>query len=429
MPVCEQFIFTAAKIDTQEGYQVIAKSKGISTETVQNLREYLFPLGVDAEKFQGSKSLIELDKNNIAYSIVKNIGIGYDGRRGTLYNHTFVISKNDFAELYNDSRIFDDYFIEDSSKRGELNTIQITPKQIPPKFKVLNKLESNVLKSLLFRLIKKTKVALIKTDEAELIPNLLAMIPPSKRTSSFSTLVNDPLRQYRYDIIQIPPNARTKLTSGTSIIDPSTTKSPPKQIGMLEDFIDVLVEIIVNESQTEWTKIINDYKKLSTQTSIIRRIKLDDIFNLSEYTELAKTRQYSNLKQKVMHLYSNKKFHQASPRVMLTITKKIRNILKKEFKQEMKNTKKQTSKNDPLVATIVILLDCINYLDGYTRKKISPSIKSEIEHEKIKLTDMLDEYSPERETEYVFDPMIYFKALYVNTVHYWQSVAAMILGR
>jgi len=429
MATCEQFIFTAAQIDTREGYQVTAKSKGISKEIVQNLREYLFPLGIDEEKFQSSKSLIELDKNKIAYSIVKNIGVGYDGRRGTLYNHTFVIAKNDFEQLYNDSRIFDDYFIEDYSKRGELKTIQITPKKIPPKFKILNKLEPNVLKSLLFRLFKKTKIALINTDEIEIIPNLLAMLPPALRVTSFSTLVNDPLRQYRYDVMQIPQSAKNKLPSRTSILDPSTTKSPPKQIGTLEDIIDVLVEIIVNESQTEWEKVIHDYKKLATQTSIVRRIKVDDIFNLSEYTKLAKTRQYSSLKQKVMHLYSTKKFRQASPRVMLTITKKIRNILKKEFKKEIKTTKKQTSKNDQLVAIVVILLDCINYLDRYTRKKLSLSIKSEIEHEKGKLTDMLDEFSPERETRYVFDPMIYAKALYVNTVNYWQSVATTIFGR
>lgn len=425
MVTCEQFIFTAAKIDTREGYQVTAKSKGISTEIVQNLREYLFPLGIDEEKFQSSKSLIELNKNKIAYSIVKNIGVGYDGRRGTLYNHTFVIAKNNFEQLYNDSRIFDDYFIEDYSKQGELKTVQITPKKIPPKFKILNKLEPNVLKLLLFRLFKKTKIALINTDEIEIIPNLLAMLPPALRVTSFSTLVNDPLRQYRYDVMQIPQSAKNKLPSRTSILDPSTTKSIPKQIGTLEDIIDVLVEIIVNESKTEWEKVISDYKKLDIQSSIVRRIKVDDIFNLSEYTKLANTRQYSNLKQKVMRLYSTKKFRQASPRVMLTITKKIRNILKKEFK----TTKKQTSKNDQLIATVVILLDCINYLDRYTHKKLSPSTKSEIEHEKRKLTDILDEFSPEIEREYVFDPMIYAKALYVNTVNYWQSVATMIFGR
>ena len=95
----------------------------------------------------------------------------------------------------------------------------------------------------------------------------------------------------------------------------------------------------------------------------------------------------------------------------------------------MKTTKKQTSKTDQLVATLVILLDCINYLDRYTRKKLSPSIKSEIEHEKKTLTDMLDEFSPERETEYVFDPLAYAKFLYVNTVNYWQSVGATIFGR
>lgn len=427
MVVCEQFIFTAAKIDDNEGYQVIAKSKGISIEIVQNLREYLFPLGINDQEFQNSKSLIKLDKNIIAYSIVKNIGIGYDGRRGTLYNHTFVIKKNEFEQLYNDSRIFDDYFIEDYSIRGELKTIQIKPKQIPPNFNVLNKLEPVVLKSILFRLFKKTQIALVKTDEVEIVQNLLAVLPPHLRVISFSTLVNDPLKQYRYDILQIPQSVKNKLSSRTSIIDPSAPRSI-KQTGILEDFIDVLVKIITNENEKEWAKVIHDYKKLSTQP-IIRRIKLKDIFDLSEYTKLAKKEKYSDLKQKVKNLYSNKKFHQASPRVMLTITKKIRNIIKKEFKKQMKTTEKQTSKNDQLINITVILLDCINYLDGYARKKLSPSIKSEFEIEKMKLIGMIDDYSPQRETEYAFDPTIYLKALYVNTVNYWQSVGAMIFGR
>lgn len=428
MVVCEQFIFTAAKIDDNEGYQVIAKSKGISTELVQNLREYLFPLGIDDEEFQNSKSLIELDKNTIAYSIVKNIGIGYDGRRGTLYNHTFVIKKNEFEQLYFDSRIFDDYFIEDYSIRGELNTIQIKPIQIPPNFKILNKLEPPVLKLILFRLFKKAQFALVKTDEVEIVQNLLAILPPHLRVISFSTLVNDPLKQYRYDIMQIPQSAKNKLPSRTSIIDPNSPRTI-KQTGILEDFIDVLVKIIVNENEGEWAKIIHDYKKLSTQPSIIKRIKLQDIFDISQYQEPAKTGKYSNLKQKVKILYSSKKFHQASPRVMLTITKKIRKILKKEFKKQMKTIQKQTFKNDQLVATTVLLLDCINYLDRYTSKKISPSIKSEIEIEKMKITDMLDEYSSERKTEYEFDPLLYMKALYANTINYWQAIAVMIFGR
>ena len=429
MVVCEQFIFTAAKIDDNEGYQVVAKSKGISTEIVQNLREYLFPLGINEEEFQKSKSLIKLDKNTIAYSIVKNIGIGYDGRRGTLYNHTFVIKKNDFEQLYNDSRIFDNYFIEDYSLRVELETIQIKPIEIPPNFKILNKLDPLVLKSILFRLFKKTPIALMKTDEIEIIQNLFVMLPPHLRVISFSTLVNDPLKQHHYDIIQIPQSAENKLPARTPVIDPSSPKLPTIQIGILEDFIELLVEIIVNENKSGWMKVIHDYKKLSTQPSIIKRIKLKDIFDVSQYDALAKTGKYSTFKQKVKTLYSSKKFQQASPRVMLTITKKVRKIIKKEFKKQMKATTKQTSKNDQLVATAVILLDCINYLDGYTSKKISPSVKSEIEIEKMKITDMVNEYSLERKTEYVFDPWMYAKALYASAMNYGQAVATMFFGR
>ena len=429
MVVCEQFIFTAAKIDGNEGYQVIAKSKGISHEIVQNLREYLFPLGINEDEFHSSKSLIDLGKNQITYSIVKNIGVGYDGRRGTLYNHTFVIEKKDFEELLNDSRIFDNYFIEDSSLRGELKTIQIKPVEIPPNFKVLNKLNPIVLKTILFRLFKKTKIALVKTDEIELIQNLLALFPPTKRVIPFSTLVNDPLRQHKYDIMQIPENAKNKLSKNIVVVYPENPKST-KLTGILGDFVEVLVDIILKENKSEWTKISNDYKKLSVQSRTIKRVKPSEIFNSLEYDGLANTEHYSQLKNKIKILYLSKKFRNASPRVMLDITKKIRKITKKSFKQQIqKNTKKQTLKITHLVSITAILLDCINHLDGYTEKKISSSTQSSIEFEKMKLIDMLNEYSPSQKSEYVFDPLVYAKAIYHGTVSYWQAIGALFFGR
>ena len=428
MVICEQFIFTAAKIDGNEGYQVIAKSQGISSELVENIREYLFPSRINEEEFQSSKSLIELNKNHIAYSIVKNIGVGYDGRRGTLYNHTFVVEKKDFEEMYNDSRLFDNSFIENPSLRGELKTIQIKPVENPPNFKILNELTPAVLKSLLFRLFKKTQIALLKTDEIEIIQNLLVMLPFHLRVTSFSTLVNDPLRQHQYVIMQIPQSAENKLSSRRIIIDPKNLK-PLNIPAVLEDLIELLLKIIINSNKSEWIKIVHDYKKLSIQPSIIKRIKLKDIFDVSQYGMLAKTEKYSIFKQKVKNLYSSKKFHQASPRVMLNITKKIRKIIQKEFKKQMKLKTTQTLKNKQLVDIMAILLDCINYLDGYTSKKISPSVKSEVDIEKTKIMRILDENSPTTQPEYVFDPWIYVKVLYANAVNYSQAIAAMFFGR
>lgn len=67
----------------------------------------------------------------IAYSRIKNIGLGYDGRENTLYNHTFIFSKNDFKRYYNDGRIFDNFYLENKSIQGILLTLSIDPPKIP----------------------------------------------------------------------------------------------------------------------------------------------------------------------------------------------------------------------------------------------------------------------------------------------------------
>ncbi len=133
MSKCEHFIYTAGKINSKEGYQVIAKSQGVSDELTQTLREYMYPLGITVDEFEKSKSLLLLG-DFVVYSIVKNIGVGYDGRRGTLYNHTFIMKKEEFEKLNFDSKLFDQYFIEDDSIRGQLDVLDIQNQNMLPNF-------------------------------------------------------------------------------------------------------------------------------------------------------------------------------------------------------------------------------------------------------------------------------------------------------
>ena len=60
MPNCEHFIYTAGNVGYKEGYQVIAKSLGITKKQTEEIREYMYPLGVTVEKFTKSKSLLIL---------------------------------------------------------------------------------------------------------------------------------------------------------------------------------------------------------------------------------------------------------------------------------------------------------------------------------------------------------------------------------
>ena len=155
MPTCEHFAYTTAKTDVKTGYQIVAKSNGINERILNSMIGYFFPLGIDPMEFTKSKSLLPIGGEHIAYSTVKNIGIGYDGRDGTLYNHTIIMKKDGFAKIGNDTRILDKYFIEDYSMRGELDQLYIQPEKTEMDFEYLKNLDEDFLSILLFYLFKK----------------------------------------------------------------------------------------------------------------------------------------------------------------------------------------------------------------------------------------------------------------------------------
>ena len=111
MTICENFIYASSPLPEQKGYQIIAKSSGITKEIISELDNYMYPIGLSSRTFKESKSMLLLKNDLIAYSKVKNIGYGFDKRPDTLYNHTIIIRKKDFAKYRNDSRIFEDYFL------------------------------------------------------------------------------------------------------------------------------------------------------------------------------------------------------------------------------------------------------------------------------------------------------------------------------
>ena len=116
----EQFVYTTASIEERKGYQIVAKSDGITEKTISELEQYVYPIGINPSEFKESRSLLLLQDDLIAYSRIKNIGLGYDGRDNTLYNHTFVFSKNDFEKYGNNSRIFDKFYLEDKTIQGHI---------------------------------------------------------------------------------------------------------------------------------------------------------------------------------------------------------------------------------------------------------------------------------------------------------------------
>lgn len=216
----DQFIYTTAKTDSKTGYQVVAKSNGINDTMLHKMDNYLYPLGVSPEKFTVSKALLSLGKHHAAYSIVKNIGVGYDGRNDNLYNHTMIFEKEAFMKIGNDTRVLDKYFIEEYNIRGPLPTLDIYREDIEPDFKYLQTFSTEFLRVSLFYLFQKqSKIAIVGVMDTKLIQNLLVILAEYIRFIPFSTLVLDATRQTQYNIIQVPQNQQSTLPTNYKVIN------------------------------------------------------------------------------------------------------------------------------------------------------------------------------------------------------------------
>lgn len=339
MPKCDHFIYTAAKIGNNEGYQIIAKSTGITPDITSKLEKYLYPLGVKISEFKESRSLLVLSNNKIAYSIVKNIGIGYDGRRGTLYNHTFVMDKNDFEKLDFDSRIFEKFFVKNDSLRGELKPVNIEHNPVSPDFKFLKKQDFELLGEILHKIIIKKKTAILKTDEMMFLHNVLTILPPPLRLIPFSTLVVEPDRQDKFRLITVSKEIQSKIPKSFVIVDPSKTRSSVTQKSEYND-IQQLLQFVRDEDEKSLQQIFRNFKKIPVRLSSTKRIKLEDIFVESNFEDLAKRNNFGRLKNKIKKLYYDKKFTESSPKIMVSITRKLRKIIKKNLKDKDPNKKK-----------------------------------------------------------------------------------------
>lgn len=269
MLTCDQFIYTSEKTTEREGYQVIAKTNGVTESIINNLTGYLYPIGIDLDKFTESHSLRILDNDNIAYSIVKNIGVGYDGREGTLYTHTFVVDKTDFQKLDYDSRIFQNYFIKNTNLRGEMEKIKIEPFKIKTDFYLISRLDRASINHLLRYLFLNKKIALLDTSNLDMIQNILTLLPPSMRLISFSTNVPQPDRQPEYDLIQVPKNMVYKLDKTWKTIEPQPSQISDyvRKGSSYKDF-EYLTDLITNNNEKNLLKIHDTFEKLEWKGTI-----------------------------------------------------------------------------------------------------------------------------------------------------------------
>ncbi len=406
MPRCDHFIYTAGNIGNNEGYQIIAQSAGITPEITSKLEKYLYPLGVKVSEFKESRSLLLLSHNKIAYSIVKNMGIGYDGRRGTLYNHTFVMDENEFEELGFDSRVFEKYFIKNDSLRGELKPVNVESNHIPTDFKFLKKQDSKLMGEILYRITLRKKIAILKTDELMFLHNILSILPPPLRLVPFSTLVVEPDRQDKFHLIAVPKEIQSKIPKSFVIVDPFQTNSSIMRKSEYGD-IQQLLEFVLNEDEKSLQQIFRNFEKIPIRLSSTKRVKIEEIFTQSEFEYLSKNNNFGRLKNKIKKLYSDKKFSESSSKTMVSITKKIRKIIKKNLKEKDPNKKKNQDAFEQISEATKIMLDSMNYLQNYSKKSTSKTIEKEITCEITKLEEILKvEYASKiPDTPYTFDYM------------------------
>ena len=223
VPACEHFVYTSAERGRTAGYQVTAQSSGIDDAALSLVDGYIYPANINPTDFEESRSLL-VAKDKIAYSMVKNIGVGYDGRDGTLYNHTLIMRIEDFSRLGYDTRVLEQYFINDYSIQGDLEPIDVQEQTMKPDFRYMQSLDPGLLEIALHGIVRNARLAIGAPDQ-KLIPGALSVVPRSARLRSFSTCVVQPVRQPKYRIIQMPRLEASKIPPQYARVDDHPTPS------------------------------------------------------------------------------------------------------------------------------------------------------------------------------------------------------------
>lgn len=267
MSTCEHFIYTSAEISSKKGYQIIAKSPGVSEEIISDLSDYFYPVGILPNQFRQSCSLLLLRNNMVAFSRIRNIGIGYDGRQNTLYNHTILMKLEDFNKLNNDSRLLQEHYLEIPNYKEEILTPMVIESRIlPPDNSLSLEIDPESLEVIMRGLFRRRKVAILKIKDVEYIPSILSILPPSLRLISFSTLVGNPDKQPKFHFIETPKQNRILLKNDFIIIDPQTSHyNENEPIDEFAKSIRYLTDVAIFKNSKLLQDIHTDFEKIPGQ--------------------------------------------------------------------------------------------------------------------------------------------------------------------
>ena len=402
--LCDQFIYTTAEINQKKGYQVIAKSAGIDDNIINKLSNYLYPIGITPNLHKTSKSLVVVDNEYVAYSVVKNIGNGYDGRSGTLYTHTIVIDIDKFKKLDYNSKVFDEYIIDDYNIRGILEQLKIKPIKPNIDFSYLKKYDKDFLIIILSAMMNNHKFAIINNIDIDLIQNLLLLLPINIRLVPFSTQVAKPDKQPNYKIIQSSFHIQTKLNDDFIIIDKNSSKYDEQYTSPnVKKFIDILYSADdqkIQIAQDDLLRGTEEKQKIPTQDDLLRgteekqkiptqdEIKINfDLFDVDKLCDIGAHGEFLSLHKQIVRLYGKPIFDEHAIIISGVIREKLDDLLIMNNKQYL------GTENSLIILSISkIILNYLTYMKNKKTKKNNKKISQLIRNGIIDYQSLTDSY-------------------------------------
>ena len=219
MAEAEQLVYTTANIRGRKGYQIVAKSRGVTNEIASALRPHFHPPGIRPDCFKESHALVELAGGRVAYCHAKNIGAGHDGRRDTVCSHVLVLEREGFARLGCDTRVLATLHPGRRRVRGRIPAVKLDPLRRPPAADAKDL--GAVLRGVLWLLLSGERAA-VESDDPTAAPRLLSLLPPSARLVQFSSVSVDADRQRDYRLVCYPRGKRPRPSSGFKVVAPGS---------------------------------------------------------------------------------------------------------------------------------------------------------------------------------------------------------------
>lgn len=221
--VCDHFAFaSAAAAGSGSGsgtcrYGIAARSPGVDDRTLRLMDGHLYPAGVDRRAFARSASLLTLGET-VAFTQARNAGRDSDGRPDSIYSHTVLIDRGDFEAIGCDTRVIAAQCPRDE-QAGDVQPLEIGALDLGMDFASSRRLGLAGLRPFIESMFSGRGVAIRNTDDADLLPGLLSLLPAPLRLVPFTSLLPHSLRRHPYKLVQT--SAPRPLQGEHTVIDTS----------------------------------------------------------------------------------------------------------------------------------------------------------------------------------------------------------------